>query len=95
MSQQNHPLEFLAKTAIISSKDDISNRYQDGLIIKDANKVQVYEPGTYALSEQTQNIVHSLNSSRILQPVEDVGLNATQPLNDKPSRESLIEIRRY
>ena len=43
--------------------DEVSSRH-GGLILKDPKRM--HEDADYALSEQAQNIVKSLNSSRIL-----------------------------
>lgn len=71
-SKQAHPLEFLAQTAIQSSKNDITNRHQDGLLMLDSKKVNQVDTEAAAssvISDQQQaqqnNIIQSLNSSRI------------------------------
>ena len=63
-------------------------------MLKDSKKV--INDGNHALSEQTQNIVHSLNSSRVHTNTEDrTGHNMLAKLTERPSRESLIDLRRH
>ena len=96
---QQHPLEFLAQRAIQGSKNDISNRHEDGLLCKDSKKV-LSNDIQHALSDQTQNIIHSLNQSRIVNQENSNGanvqkmMNMTAPLsfNSKQQSEDIIDI---
>ena len=57
-------MEFLAQAAMKGNlnMDEVSSRH-GGLILKEPKRI--HDDADYALSEQAQNIVKSLNSSRI------------------------------